>query len=93
MYKIYEGDIFDKIYDVLSTLRNKKLRTNDILIENYKNMLELPDFEQDYWSRTATGVYKIGHDSIRILKWICYYERSHYENVKYFDLLGSFVNN
>ena len=31
-------------------------------------MNENPDFEQDYCSRTATGIYKNGHDSIRIRK-------------------------
>ena len=39
-------------------------------------MLENSDFEQDYWSRTAQGVYKIAHDSNQIMKWICYYDRS-----------------
>ena len=52
-------------------------------------MLENPDFEQVYWSRTATGIYKTGHDSIRLMKWICYYDRSYYENIKYYDLMGS----
>ena len=33
-------------------------------------MLEKPDFEQDYYSRTATGIYKIGHDSIKLMKWL-----------------------
>ena len=42
-------------------------------------MLEYPDFGQDYWSRTATAVYKSGHDSIRLMKWISYYDRSYYE--------------
>ena len=31
-------------------------------------MLENSDFEQKYWSRTATGIYKLGHDSIRLMK-------------------------
>ena len=31
-------------------------------------MLENPDFEQDHWSRTAEGIYKIGHDSIQFMK-------------------------
>ena len=52
-------------------------------------MLESPNFEQNYWSRTATGIYKIGHDSIRLMKWICYYDRSYYENINYYDLMGS----
>ena len=31
VYKIYEGDDYDKIYEVLSTLKNKKLKKNNIL--------------------------------------------------------------
>ena len=54
-------------------------------------MLEFLDFEQDYWSRTATGVYKIGHDSIRLRKWECYYDRSYYENFNYYDLMGNIL--
>ena len=53
VYKIYEGDDYDKIYEVLSTLKNKKLQVNNILKENYKNMTENPDFEQNHWSKTA----------------------------------------
>ena len=34
-YKIFEGNDYDKLYDVLSTLKNKKLkRKNNILILN-----------------------------------------------------------
>ena len=92
VYKIYEEDDFDKIYEVLSTLKNKKLKINNILIEKYEDFLENPDFEQDYWSRTAQGVYKIAHDSIRLMKWICFYDRSYYENINFYDLLGSVCN-
>ena len=47
MYKkIYDGDDYEKIYEVLSTSKNKKLKTNNISIEKNKNMLEFPDFEQ-----------------------------------------------
>ena len=80
------------MYKVLSTLINKKLKINDILIEKYKDMTKNQDFEQDYCSRTATGFYKIGHDSIRLMKWICYYDRSYYENINYYDLMGSICN-
>ena len=54
-------------------------------------MLENPNFEQNYWSRTAEGIYKIGHDSIRLMKWICYYDRSYYENIKYYDSMASIL--
>ena len=91
LYKIYEGDDYDEIYKVLSTLKNKKLKINNILIEKYKDLLKNPDFEQNYRSRTSTGIYKIVHDSIRLRKWICYYDRSYYENINYYDLMSSIL--
>ena len=81
VYRIYEGAEYDKIFEVLSTLKNKKLKINSILIDKYKKMIENPDFEQNHWSRTAEGIYEIAHDSIRLMKRICYYDRSPYENV------------
>ena len=89
VYRINDGNDFDQIYKVLSTLKNKKMKIKNTLIEIYKDMLENSDFEENYWSKPAIGVYKIGHDSIRLMKWICYYDRFHYENVNYFDLMGS----
>ena len=48
VYKIYEGKDYDKIYEVLSTLKNKKNeKKNKISIEKYEDMLENLDFEQD----------------------------------------------
>ena len=52
-------------------------------------MLKNPNFEQNHWSKTAEGIYKIGHDSIRLTKWISYYDRSHSELINYYDLMGS----
>ena len=89
LYKIYEGDDYDKIYEVLSILKNKKLKINNILIEKYIDMLENPNFEQNKYSLTSSGIYKIGHDSLRLMKWICYYDRSYYENINYYDMMGS----
>ena len=89
LYKIYEGNDYNQIFKVLSSLKNKKLKINNILIEIYKDLLKNPDFEQNFWSKTASGIYKIGHDSIRLMKWICYYDRSYYENINYFDMMGS----
>ena len=88
-YMIYDGNNYDEIFKVLSTLKNKKLKIKIILIEKYKDLLKNPDFEQNYWSRTSTGIYKIGHDSIRLMKWICYYDRSYYEKINYYDLMAS----
>ena len=91
LYKIYEGDDYDEIFKVLSTLKNK-LKINNTLVEIYKDLLKNPDFEQNCWSKTANGIYKIGHDSIRLMKWICYYDRSYYENINYYDLMGGICN-
>ena len=71
VYKFYEDNDFDELYEVLSTLKNKKLKIDNILIEKYKNMLLNPNFEQNHWSRTAGGIYKIRHDSNRLTKFIC----------------------
>ena len=89
VYKIYERDDYDEIYKILSTLKNKKLKINKTLIEIYKDMLKNPNFEQNKYSITSTGIYRKGHDSIRLMKFICYYDRSYYENINYYDLMGS----
>ena len=89
VYKIYEDNDYNEIIKILSTLKNRKLKINNTLIEIYKDMLLNPDFEQNYWLRTSKGIYKIGHDSIRLMKRICYYDRSYYENNYYFDMMGS----
>ena len=92
VYKIYEGDDFNQLFEVLATLKNKNLKTNNILIEIYEDMLRNPNFEQNKYSITSTGIYRIGHDSIRLMKWICYYDRSYHENITYYDLLASICN-
>ena len=89
LYKNYEGDNYDEIYKILSTIKYKKLKINNTLIEIYKDMLKNPNFEQNKNSLTSTGIYRIGHDSIRLMKWICNYDRSHYENINYYGLMGS----
>ena len=44
-------------------------------------------FEENFYSIPSTGIYKIAHDSFRLMKWICYYDRSYYENIIYYDLM------
>ena len=44
-------------------------------------MLKNLDFEQNNYSLTSCGIYRIGHDSIRLMKWICYFDRSYSENI------------
>ena len=33
-------------------------------------MSENPEFDQNYYSRTSERIYKFGHDSIRLMKWL-----------------------
>ena len=65
-----------------------KLKINNILIEKYIDKLKNPQFEQNKYSITSTVIYKIAHESIRLMKWICYYDGS-YEKIKYYDMMGS----
>ena len=51
-------------------------------------MLNL-NFEQNHYSTTSTVSYKMAHDSMRLMKWICCYDRSYYGNLNYYDLMGS----
>ena len=54
-------------------------------------MLENPNFEQNHESLTSTGIYGIGHDSVRLMKWLAYYDRFHNENIIYYDMMGSIL--
>ena len=86
--KTYEGNDYNKIYQILSTIKNKKLKLNKILIEKHKDMLEKPDFEKDYYSRQTKDFLKMGHDSCRLLKHLSYYDRLYFQN-RNNDLMGS----
>ena len=59
-------------------IENQKDNT---FLGQYKDMYENPNFEQDYSIRTTIGFYKIGYDSIRLMKWLAYYDRSYYVNI------------
>ena len=91
VHKIYESDNFDKIYEVSSTLKIKKLKMNNTSIEIFEGMLENPNFEQNKYSLTSSGIYKIAHDSFRLMKWICFYDRSYYEYINYYDMMASIL--
>ena len=42
------------------------------------------DFEQNHFSLTTKGTYKIGHNSIRLKKKMAYHNR-YYDNFNFFD--------
>ena len=48
IYQFYEVDDYDKLYEVLSTMKNKKFKKkNKILFEKHKDMMKNPDIKQD----------------------------------------------
>ena len=56
-------------------------------------MNKCPDFEKNYYSTIARGIYKLGHHSIRFMKWLAYYDISFYVNKNYYHFLGSNFKN
>ena len=49
------------------------------------------EFEKNYYSKTAKGIYKIGHDGKRLKNWMVYYDRFHENNI-YYDLMASVLS-
>ena len=74
---------------ILTRLKKSKLNIKNELVEERKKMDE--DFGQKYCSRTAKSVYRVGHDKIRLLKWMAYYVEF-YENINFFDLMSSVLS-
>ena len=66
----------------------KKLKIKNFLIETYRNLKDFPDFERNYYSQTGEGVYKNGHDSIRLKKWMAFCDQSYHGNINYCDLMA-----
>ena len=88
LYKLYEVNDFIQFFDVLSRIRDRKLRIKIEVTEKNKNIDE--KFGQSHYYRTAIGIYKIGHNSSRLEKWIAYYHR-YYPNMICFDLMTSIL--
>ena len=51
----------------------EKREIKDEIIEKYENVDE--DFEQSFHFKTAKGIYRVGHDSIRLMKWMAFYDK------------------
>ena len=73
VYKRNEGESFNESLNILSTLRKKKLKSQNELAERKRSMIK--EFEQNRDSRTASGIFRIGHDRIRISKYMAHFDR------------------
>ena len=56
VYKNYESNDYNILYEVLSTFKNKKLKINNVIFEKNKDIVENPDFERNYWTKMAEGI-------------------------------------
>ena len=81
--QIYHGNNYDKMCEVLSTLKKRKMKINNILIENFKVTKKNPGFEQYYHCRTSVGINKIGFESLRLKDWLFHYDTCFYENITF----------
>ena len=91
LYKICEGNDFDKLYKTSSKLKNRKSKTNNIVMKKYNYMNKYLCFEQKFFIPSTTkGIYKIGHDSIWLLNWLAHYDGSSNVNINCYDLIWSF---
>ena len=63
------------------------MKINKILKQKNKGMKENPDFEQNYYSKSSEGIFRTGHDSVRLMKWLDFYGRSCYENIIHYDII------
>ena len=64
--KVNEGGDNDKIFECLSVPKKKNLTFKDKLNEEYKNIDK--SFEQNYCSRTAISLDRVGHISTGSMK-------------------------
>ena len=67
IYKICEGEVLNEKSENLSKFKFEKWNLKNIIIEKFKKTE--PFSEQEFFLRTAKGVYRSGHDSIRLNKW------------------------
>ena len=83
--QLYNGENYDKMLDVLSKLRNNKLKIKKQLIDIYKNMP--PEFQQTEFLKSAKRIYKISYDCNRFMIYLCRYNITN--SINYFDLIGT----
>ena len=51
-----------------------------------------PDFEQNHLSKTAEGIYKVRHDSIRIRKLMAYNNRFYEDSLRSMKLMAFLID-
>ena len=90
MYIKYIKVIYSLKPEVLSEFK-KKFKIINIIFEKCKNILENPNFEHNHYSRTAEGIYKIGHDPKSLMTWLADYDENH-ENLNLFHLMASVLS-
>ena len=80
--------IMISMFEVLSSLKYRKLNIKSELIKYYKLLPE--NFYENQCSRQAKSIYKIGYKAISLMVFLC--QCQYYNNINYYDLLGSFLS-
>ena len=78
-----------KKINFINQLKYAEVKIFCICIDVYKNY-EGDDYDEIYKDLSILKNKKLKiNNTIRLMKWICYYDRSYYENINYYDLMAS----
>ena len=58
--------------------KTQKIKQKELI--SWKKKLMDKDFEQNHYSRTAKGIYKVGYASLNLVKWMAY-DHKDYKNI------------
>ena len=75
---------YNKMLEVLSQIKNKKLNIKKDLIKYYNEMD--PNYQQTPISLSQKNIYKISYESIRLMKFLC---QKITANINYHDFMAS----
>ena len=67
-YRIIEVDSNEKVTVFLGRLKTSEFNIKSELVERNEKMIE--KLEQNYYSGTAKGIYRIGYNGARFFKWM-----------------------
>ena len=84
--QIYDGYDYNRMLEVLSQIKNKKLNIKKDLIKYYNGMET--KYQQTSISLSQKNIYKISYESIRLMKFLC---QKYTANINYHDFMPSFL--
>ena len=83
--QIYDGEDYNKMFEVLSQIKKKKLNIKKDFIKYYNEMDS--NYQQTQISLSQKNIYKISCESIRLMKFLC--QKDYTSNINYHDFMAS----